>query len=168
MKNLLLILSIAVVGVVGAQKVAHYDSQKVLEQYAKAKQAFTDLDQFQNNLIGEIQTMQTTLEEQYNKLQQNGAAMSEWEREHLASSVQDLNQRVQMASQQVQEQVFNKRAELFEPIYADIESALKAIAEAKKYDYILDLSGSRGIYASTILDLTDQVITKLSQGSTAN
>ena len=49
MKNLLLILSIAVVGVVGAQKVAHYDSQKVLEQYAKAKQAFTDLDQFQNN-----------------------------------------------------------------------------------------------------------------------
>jgi outer membrane protein len=168
MKKLLLVLAVAFVGVLGAQNTAHYSSQKVLAEYTKAKQATSDIEQFQNTLVAEIQTMQTTLEEQYRKLQQEGAAMSEWEREHLSSSVQDLNQRVQMASQQVQEQVYNKQTELFEPIYIEIEAALKAIAEAKKYDFILDLSGSRGIYSKPALDVTDQVIAKLGGSSSAN
>jgi outer membrane protein len=168
MKKLLLVLAVAFVGVLGAQNIAHYSSQKVLVEYTKAKQATSDIEQFQNTLVAEIQIMQTTLEEQYRKLQQEGAAMSEWEREHLSSSVQDLNQRVQMASQQVQEQVYNKQTELFEPIYIEIEAALKAIAEAKKYDFILDLSGSRGIYSKAALDVTDQVIAKLGGSTSAN
>ena len=73
-----------------------------------------------------------------------------------------------MASQQVQEQVYNKQTELFEPIYIEIEAALKAIAEAKKYDFILDLSGSRGIYSKAALDVTDQVIAKLGGSTSAN
>ena len=168
MKKLLLVITVAFVGVLGAQNIAHYNSQKVLAEYTKAKQATSDIEQFQNTLVAEIQTMQTTLEEQYRKLQQEGAAMSDWEREHLSSSVQDLNQRVQMASQQVQEQVYNKQTELFEPIYIEIEAALKAIAEAKKYDFVLDLSGSRGIYSKPALDVTDQVITKLGGSTSAN
>jgi outer membrane protein len=58
-----------------------------------------------------------------------------------------------------------RRAELLRPVENAILAAIKVIAEREKYDMVLDASNAGVVWASTALDLTDQVSAELTNSA---
>lgn len=60
-----------------------------------------------------------------------------------------------------------RRAELLRPVESAILAAIKVVAERENYDMVLDASNAGVVWASTALDLTDQVSAELAAESPA-
>jgi len=72
------------------------------------------------------------------------------------------------AAAAAQQQIARREHELFIAVLAEITDAIKAVAAAEKYDYVLDNSATRSgapvplvMFANTADDLTDKVVNAL-------
>ena len=74
------------------------------------------------------------------KLQGEADTLSPMILQIRAKELQDLEARINAFSQAAQQDIVNKREELYNPIIDKIDVAIKAIAEEGGYKYILDAS----------------------------
>lgn len=142
MKKLLTILIIVIsAGAAMAQsKIAHVNSQQLLDTLPSRKAAIVKLQEFEASGIAELQEMQTDLEKAYQRFQ---AEQSNWspviikiEEEKIVKKQQAFQEREQ--SLQAEMQAYSN--ELNGPILKMIQDAVQVVSDRKKLDYVLDVS----------------------------
>jgi outer membrane protein len=144
MKKLVLIALVVLgAGFVSAQsKIAHLNSQEIMEAMPSYKDAVAKLQTFEREGYTELQTMKADFDNAvqiYTQKVQNGSLspmLQQIEEEKLGKKEQALMERQQSLQQEMQ--AYSN--ELNEPILDKVEKAVKIVSDRNKYDYVFDVS----------------------------
>lgn len=167
MKKIATILAIAGLLAVPAQQAAASDgkigfvnTERIFRDAAPAVRAqkkiekeFEKRDQDMQRMAKQLQTMQENLEK-------NAVTMSESEKRNKEREFNDLNREFQRKQREFREDLNQRRNEELAAVLERANKAIKAIAEAEKFDIILQ----EAVYASPRIDITDKVIKALADG----
>ena len=158
-----LILAIAVVFSVGTlmaqSKIAHVNSQKLLDTLPSRKIAIQKLQEFERNGVKELQEMEADLNMAYAKYEKERPNWSpviiKIEEEKLQRKQQALQEREQALNAEMQ--AYSQ--ELNTPILEKVQKAVKVVSERLKLNYVIDESVT--LYFEGGTDITADVIKEL-------
>jgi outer membrane protein len=161
MKKLLLALAVMFsMGTVVAQsKVAHVNSQKLLDTLPSRKAAMVKLKEFEAEGIKELQEMEADFNGALAKYEKERPNMQQFlikiEEEKLMKKQQSIQDREQSLNQQIQ--MYSQ--ELNKPILERVQKAVEIISERKKLNYVIDESVT--LYFKGGVDITSEVVVEL-------
>lgn len=164
MKRLVLIaLVIMGAGFASAQsKIAHLNSQEIMEAMPSYKEAVIKLQNFEKDGYTELQTMKADFDNAvqiYSGKVQSGAlspVLQQIEEEKLGKKEKDLMDRQQ--SLQTEMQTYSQ--ELNQPILEKVEKAVKTVSDRGGYDYVFDVST---LMIHNGPDITKEVIAEIAK-----
>lgn len=141
-------------------KIGFVDSDRLMREAAPAVRAqqrlekeFEARDQELQRLARELQTLQDDLE-------RNALTMGENQRRDKERSFNELNRDFQRKQREFREDLNQRRNEELAMVLDRANAAIKQVAEAEKYDFVLQ----EAVYASPRVDITDKVIKVLENG----
>ena len=140
------------IGFVNTEKIFR-DAAPAVRAQKKIEKEFEKRDQEMQRLAKQLQAAQESLEK-------NAVTMSETEKRNKEREFNDLNRDFQRKQREFREDLNQRRNEELAAVLERANKAIKAIAEAEKFDVILQ----EAVYASPKLDITDKVIKALADG----
>ena len=140
------------IGFVNTEKIFR-DAAPAVRAQKKIEKEFEKRDQEMQRLAKQLQAVQESLEK-------NSVTMSESEKRNKEREFNDLNRDFQRKQREFREDLNQRRNEELAAVLERANKAIKAIAEAEKYDVILQ----EAVYASPKLDITEKVIKALADG----
>ena len=90
------------------------------------------------------------------KLEKNGATIELDEQQNMERNLANLSRKYQRAQKQLREDLSARQNEEYNIILERINNVISKLAEAEKFDLILQLQDS--VYRSQRIDITDKVI----------
>jgi len=154
------ILSVAAPAAMAESRIGFVNSDRVMREAAPAMRAqqrlekeFEKRDQEMQRVAKELQVLQEDLE-------RNGMTMAEADRRTKERTFNDLNRDFQRKQREFREDLNQRRNEELASVLDRANRVVKQIAEAEKYDVILQ----EAVYASPRIDITDKVIKALADG----
>jgi outer membrane protein len=140
------------VGYVNTQRLFR-DAPIAIKAQKKLDAEFSKRDQELQKLAKQLQTLQEGLEK-------NAVTMAESERRNKERELNDLNRDFQRKQREFREDLNLRQNEEMAAVLEKGNKAIKQIAEAEKFDLILQ----DAVFVSPRLDITDKVIKALSDG----
>ncbi len=161
MKKLMLALAVIFsVGVVSAQsKVAHVNSQKLLDTMPSRALALKEIKDIEDEFKTELQTMYEEYEKTRAKLEAERSSLSPTIIKSRENSLMGLGQRIQEREQTIQNELQIRAQELNQPIFERVKQAVDIVADRKKLNYVID--GSNMLYTKGGMDITSEVVVEL-------
>ena len=123
-------------------KIAHLDSQKIMEGMVSYKEAVNKLETFEKEGYAELQAMKADFDAAvalYQQKLQSGdmtPMLQQIEEGKLAKKQQALEERQQSLQQELQ--AYSQ--ELNTPILNKVQTAVKTVSDRFKYEYVFDVS----------------------------
>lgn len=140
------------VGYVNTQRIFR-DAPAAIKAAKKLEQEFAKRDQDLQAMGKRLQTMQENLEK-------NGVTMAESDRRNKEREFGELSREFQRKQREFREDLNLRQNEENAAVIEKANKAIKALAEAEKYDLVLQ----DVVWVSPRLDITDKVIKALSDG----
>jgi outer membrane protein len=160
MKNVLLGLFVALgLNTFAQSKIAHVDSQKLLDTLPSRKLAIKKLDSLKTAGMQELQVMDADFQKAYQIYMTNKDKMSEVERQIQESKLMQKQQMLEATQASLEEGLQIMSEELNKPILDRVQQAIDIVAERKKLNYVLDVSAT--MYSKGGIDITSEVIVEL-------
>ena len=161
MKRGLLILVLAVVALnVNAQtKIAHINSQVLLDTLQSRKDAMAKLKRFEEEGVLELQEMNKSFEAAVMRYQQNEKDWSPVIKQMEEEKLQKKQVALQTRQQELEQQMQIYGQELNKPILELVQTAVNNVAESKKLSYVLDETVT--LYFKGGIDITNEVMAEL-------
>jgi len=164
MKKLVLIALVVMgAGFASAQsKIAHLNSQEIMEAMPSYKDAVAKLQKFEQDGYTELQEMKADFDkavQEYTAKVQSGSlspVLQQSSEQRLAKKEQDLMERQQ--SLQTEMQAYSQ--ELNKPILEKVETAVKTVSDRNNYDYVFDVST---LMIANGPDITKEVVEEIAK-----
>lgn len=137
------------VGFVNGQRVIN-ESPQAAKAKKKLEKEFEKRDQDLQKMAKQLQTLQDNLEK-------NGLTMSESDRRAKEREFNETNREFQRRQREFREDLNLRQNEEMAAIYERVNRVIKQVAEAEKFDLILQ----EAVYVSPKIDLTEKVIKAL-------
>lgn len=166
-KNVVMILValVALCGTAGAQqKIGHLNSLNILQAMPEFKQMTDDIDKQKQAYSKALESMYGDYEKKQKDLQalSNDKSTPDAILESKIQELQDLQKRIQDFEEKVNGDLQKLQQEKLKPINEKYMKAVKEIATANGYSYVLDVvSGGIPYYTEGQNDVTDLVMKKL-------
>jgi outer membrane protein len=150
-------------GAVEAQtlKIAYINSQEILVNAPGADAAQQAFDAEMQSYQTEIAQLETELQNLETALSQQQLTLSPEARTNREQQLQQKFQEYQQRTGQLQEVANQRRAALIQPVMDNITSIIEQMREEGAYSIILDAAAGSIVSADPALDLTQEVITRL-------
>lgn len=146
-------------GAAGAIEIGTVRAQEVVQQspqYERAEQRMrSDFEERASALQAEARELQ----EDIRTFQQEADLMSGDERSRQEQALSTRQSDFQLKQQQFREDVQNRERELFEELMAEVRDIIERVARERDLDLIV----SDPVYARPSMDLTDEVLRRLSR-----
>ena len=139
------------IGIVNTERIL-IESAPAVRAQKKIEKEFLPRDQELKNMAAQVKVLQEQLEKE-------GSIMPETDRRGKERELANLNREYQSAQRQMREDLSLRQNDEFAAIQLNASKVIQAIAEAEKYDLILQLQDS--VYRSQRIDITDKVIKAL-------
>lgn len=148
MKKLILILFFAALATMGAnaQKFGHINTSELVSLMAETDSARVQLEAYQNELIEEMDAMQTEYNTKLNTYQQKSATWTAAIRESKENELREIAQRLEQFQQTAQNDLGNMQQTLMMPIYQKAQEAIDKLGKENNLMYIFDTSAGAIIY----------------------
>ncbi len=151
--------------VFGQQKIGWLDSQEIMKQLPDAVEAQGKLDALVAQWQGEINKLQTQLQQEADDYQKRRLILPEQARIQEENKLSDMQKRIS----DLRNQRFGQNGDLFQqqnaimrPVQEKIMQAIQDVAKDGSFDYVLDKSGQVLLmYANDKYDVTQLVLDKL-------
>jgi outer membrane protein len=147
------------------QKIGHINSIEVLQAMPEFKQMSTDLQKQKDSYTKALENMYADYEKKQKELQglsQPGSGTPDAILESKIQELQDLQKRITDFEAKVNDDLQKSQQEKLKPINDKYLKAVKEVALANGYSYILDIvQGSVAYYPEGQNDVTDLVMKKL-------
>ncbi|MAY22847.1 MAG: hypothetical protein CMC74_08720 [Flavobacteriaceae bacterium] len=158
------VLFLAVVLFVGAtsfinaqSKVAHINTQDLIEAMPEMKAAQGQLEKLQKTYDTEIKAMSKELQAKITQYDSEAANKTEQENQKRMEEVQGMQSNIGAYRQQAVQDLQKKEVDLFQPILDKAKSAIQKVARAQGFQYVLDSSQGSGVILSDGKDLLADV-----------
>lgn len=149
---------------VAQAKIAHIDTQKLLEEMPERKSAEAQLKKLQQTYMSDIQASIKELQTKAKVYQDEASALSEAqlkarEAEFMKKSeeIQTMENNIRQAEQTAAQNLQKKQQELIEPILKKVRAAVEKVAAAQGIQYVLDSSNGSGVIVAKGTDLYSAV-----------
>lgn len=119
-------------------KIAHIDSNELIEAMPEFQNAKSQMNKLQNSYKSQIEDMYKELEEKRERYEAQVAEQSEEENERRVMDFQESQQRIMQFQQTAQEELDVKQEELLKPLLDQAKTAIQKVAKDKGYEYVLD------------------------------
>src|SRR5690606_18169624 len=146
----------------------HINSGDILQSMPEVKTADASFEAFRKTKLGELEAMDkerqakiAVFQAKYKTLTEQNQNVLGKELEALNQEIQTMEQRIGELDQKAQQDLTQKREELYKPILAKAEVAIKAVAKEKGFAYVFDTANQGVVYFDGGEDLTPLVKTKL-------
>lgn len=156
-----LALAAAAVPALAETKIGFVNGQKVINESPQAAKAKKKLEKEFEKRDQDLQKLAKQLQSLQEGLEKNAVTMSEADRRNKEREFADLNRDFQRKQREFREDLNLRQNEEMAGIYERVNKIIKQVAEAEKYDLIIQ----EGVYVSPKLDITDKVIKALGDGS---
>lgn len=147
-----------------AQKFAHIESQKLLNDLPETKAANETLEKEAKKMEEQIQVLSAEYQNKYTTWMENQqlaeGAEEKWSdaiKQDKEAEIMQLQERIQKFQQTAQQDLQKKRAELYEPILEKIDQAIKKVAKANNYIIVFDKNAVLYIDEAQCKNITDDV-----------
>lgn len=136
---------IALMSLVGQKAVAqnikfgHINSDELIQSLPEFDSANVKLEKFRKDLINALELMQVELNnksEIYNKESKNYTDIVKQTKEQ---ELVDMNKRIQEFQSNAQQQLQEKQSEVFQPIIAKVDKAIKDVGKENGFVYIFSI-----------------------------
>ena len=148
-------------GVLAENKIGFVNSQKILNDAPQAARAKKKIEKDFEKRDQDLQRIAKQLQGMQENLDKNAATMAESERRAKEREFADLNRDFQRKQREFREDLSQRQNEEMAAIFERVNKIIKQIAEADKYDVILQ----EAVYANPRIDITDKVMKALGDGS---
>lgn len=138
-------------------KIGFVNTERILRDSAPAKASQQKLEQEFAKREKSIQDSATKLKELSEKLERDAAVMPESERSKRQREAAELERDVQRRQREFREDLNQRRNEELAAVIERANRAIRQIAEAEKYDVILQ----EAVFASPRIDITEKVLRTL-------
>jgi outer membrane protein len=143
-------------------KIGHINGQELLSLMPERTKAEADIKAFAEQLGKDIEILQVELNNKINDYQNNEKTYSDLIKQSKVEEIQNLQTRIQEYQRTAQQTLQKKEGELLKPIMEKAQNAIKEVAKANKFTYILDTSAGSVLYQSDdSIDIMDLVKAKL-------
>ncbi|MBQ7635047.1 MAG: OmpH family outer membrane protein [Bacteroidaceae bacterium] len=159
-----LLLGIAALGA-SAQKFALIDMEYILGNIPAYEQANEQLNQTSKRWQSEVEAIESEAQTLYKNYQDEAAFLSAEQKQAREQAIIDKEKEAADLRKKYfgpEGELYKKRLALLEPIHTEIYNAVKAIAQAKNFQMVLDRAADNGIiFASPAIDISNEVLQKL-------
>lgn len=148
-----------------AQKFALIDLEYILSNIPAYERANEQLNQTSKAWQNEIEAVSNEAATLYKNYQNESVFLSEAQKKEREQAIVDKEKEAADLKKKYfgpEGELFKKRQSLVAPIHDEIYTAVKAIAQARNFQLILDrASDSAIIFASPAIDISNEVLAKL-------
>jgi len=147
-----------------AQKFGHITTDDIIQAMPETKAAQTTLESEGKKLEEQLQAMGVEYQNKVQAYQENvqlaDAAPEKWSlalRADKEQEIMQLQERIQRFQENAQQSIAQKRNDLFKPIMDKLDAAIKKVATAGGYVYVMDKANVLFINETISVDLTNEV-----------
>ena len=162
---LMVVLALATLGVVSAQKCCVIDSEKVFKSLDEYNKALTTLDELGKSYQAEVDSKYKSVESLYNSYMQQKASLSVSTQANIEQQILQKEEEAQKYQQELFGEngtLMKRRVELIKPIQTKVFAAIEKYAKENGFDLVLDkASNASMLYVNDAIDHTAQVIEQL-------
>ena len=137
-------------------KVGIVDLQKIMQTSPQMKVIQQKLEKDFKPRRDKLVAMEETLKKDMEKFKRDDAVMSEAQKKELEKKIIASQQMFEREGQQYQQELSTAHNEAMEGLYTKIRTAIKKVAEMKKFDIILQKDAAP--YSVDTLDVTPEVM----------
>jgi outer membrane protein len=159
-----LILLLAFVQTVAAQKFGHVNSALIIQGHPKVLAANAELETFRKSVMDPFEVKAKAFESKATFFQEEMSAgtlskvTAQTRQEELQKEQQDLT----TEQQQIEFSIMQKREQLLQPILSEVDSIIQTIGKEGSYTIIFDTSVQGALlFAQESEDITDVVKSKI-------
>ncbi len=138
-------------------KVAHIDTQKLIEALPGFQSAQSQIEKLESSYKSQIQDMYKELQEKTKKYDAEAKSQTDLINQQRMQEVSDAQQRIVKFQKNAQNQLAQKQQELVQPLLDKVQKAIKKVAEAKGYDYVLNSTPGAGVIVADGYNLMPDV-----------
>ena len=127
-------------------KFGHISSDELIQAMPEYDSATVKLENFRKELVNALELMSVELNnknEAYNKESKN---LSDIVKQAKENELMDINRRIQEFQNNAQQQLQNKQAELFQPVMAKVDKAIKDVGKENGFVYVFDVAKGSLLY----------------------
>lgn len=154
------LLPISYVSAAEAMKIGYVNTQRIFRDAPTAKEAAARIEAEFSKRDQELQKMARDLQGMQERLEKDALTMGESDRRNKERELNELSREFQRKQREFREDLNLRQNEENAAIIEKANTAIKQLAEADKYDLILQ----DVVWVSPKLDITDRVIKALSNG----
>jgi outer membrane protein len=145
-------------------KIGVVDYGRLVEESPQAKAALDVIRKEFSPRQRELQTQQTTLKTKEEKLQKDGATMSQEQRANAEKELRDSYRDLQRKNSEIQDDFNARRNEEFSRVQKALIEQVRTYAKAQNFDIVI---ADGVIYATPTIDITPQILAQLHSGTPA-
>lgn len=163
MKTLLvaLIFVFGASGIANAQKMAHIDTQALIEAMPETKAAQNELERIKKTYEAELVSMGKELEARLARYEAEAETKTEGENRRRIEEVQSAQQKIGEYRQNASMDLQKKEADLFTPLFEKAKKAIEKVAKDKGIQYVMDATPGSGLIVADGENLLPAVKTEL-------
>lgn len=160
MKKLLMMLMLLAPMAAFAQKFGHINAQEVMAQMPEFIKARGEVEAAAKQYDNDLKAMQEELQRKAEEYDKTKSTMNETKQKETEQNLMTLQQKIQQAYQDGQQELQKKSSELMQPIVAKVRTAIEAVGKAGNYTYIFE-EGAAVYTGANVVDVTKEVQAKI-------
>jgi outer membrane protein len=128
-------------------KFGHINSDELIQSLPEYDSATVKLEKFRKELINALELMSVELNNKSDAYNKESKNYTEIVKQTKEQELVDMNKRIQEFQNNAQQQMQEKQAELFQPIMAKVDKAIKDVGKENGFVYIFTVGqGSSLLY----------------------
>ncbi len=131
-----LVVFVSFTGMAQNMKFGHINSDELVQALPEFDSASAQLEKYRQELINYLELMQVELNNKSDSYQKESKSLTDLVRTTKEQELVDLNRKIQEFQASAQENLQNKNIELFQPIYAKVDKAIKDVGKENGFVYI--------------------------------
>lgn len=151
-------LFISATSFVNAQsKIAHIDTQALVEAMPEMKAAQSQLQKLQKTYDTEITNMAKELDTKIKQYEMEAESKTDEENGKRVQEVQGMQNNIGAYRQEALKDLQQKEVDIFQPLLEKARTAIQKVARAKGYQYVVDSATGNGVILADGYDLLPDV-----------
>jgi outer membrane protein len=144
-------------------KFGHINSDELIQSMPEYDSATVKLEKFRKELVNALELMGVELNNKNEAYQKDAKNLSDIVKQTKEQELVDMQKRIQDFQNNAQTQLQNKQTEVFQPIYAKVDKAIKDVGKENGFLYVFDVAKGSLLYfdESKSINVMPMVKTKL-------
>jgi outer membrane protein len=127
-------------------KFGHINSDELIQTMPEYDSATVKLEKFRKELVNALELMGVELNNKNEAYQKESKTLSDIVKQTKEQELVDMQKRIQDFQNNAQTQLQNKQTEVFQPIYAKVDKAIKDVGKENGFFYVFDVAKGALLY----------------------